>query len=161
MVKYPNQQRYYSNHRDEIKARRKKNREQNHEEYLRKRREYYQNHKENICKENRDFARNHKRERRIANREYYKRLRMQCLIHYGGSPPKCVCCGEDHIEFLAIDHINGGGNKHRRQLSGNREIYLWLIKNNFPNGFQILCHNCNLSKGFYGYCPHKEGIIVE
>lgn len=30
----------------------------------------------------------------------------------------------------------------------------WLKKNDYPKGFQILCHNCNMSKGFYGYCPH-------
>ena len=22
--------------------------------------------------------------------------------------------------------------------------------------FQVLCHNCNMSKGFYGYCPHEK-----
>jgi hypothetical protein len=30
-----------------------------------------------------------------------------------------------------------------------------LIKNNFPDGFQVLCHNCNMSIGLYGYCPHQ------
>ena len=23
----------------------------------------------------------------------------------------------------------------------------WIIKNNFPKGFQVLCHNCNYAKG--------------
>jgi hypothetical protein len=161
VIKYPNQQRYYNNHREEIRKRRKKNRDKNHEEYLRKRRDYYQKHKTEICRKNKAFAKAHRRERRLANREYYKRLRLEVLTHYGGNPPKCACCGESHIEFLSIDHIKGGGNKHRKSLSGNREIYRWLIKNNFPEGFQILCHNCNLSKGFYGYCPHKEGIVID
>ena len=32
----------------------------------------------------------------------------------------------------------------------------WIIKNNFPEGFKILCHNCNNAKGFYGKCPHQK-----
>ena len=83
--------------------------------------------------------------------------RITVLQHYSGSEiPYCACCGESRIEFLAVDHINGDGAEHRKKYPGN--MFVWLIKNNFPDGFQILCHNCNLSRGFYGYCPHeKEG----
>ena len=35
-------------------------------------------------------------------------------------------------------------------------IYRWLIKHKFPSGIQILCHNCNLAKGYYGSCPHQD-----
>jgi len=35
-------------------------------------------------------------------------------------------------------------------------MYVWLKRNYFPTGFQLLCHNCNLAKGFYGKCPHDE-----
>ena len=82
-----------------------------------------------------------------------QRLRLEILIHYGGSIPQCACCGESHIEFLSIDHINGGGKKHRNLLGGG--FYNWIKKNNFPTGFRVLCHNCNQSYGSYGYCPHK------
>ena len=58
-------------------------------------------------------------------------------------------------EFLAIDHINGGGNKHRKELK-NDKLPGWLAKNNFPEGFRILCHNCNMALGFYGFCPHQK-----
>lgn len=95
---------------------------------------------------------------RSKEKEKYRKDRLICLTHYGGNPPKCKCCGELFLEFLAIDHINGQGNKLRKEKkygSGGR-LYFWLIKNNFPEGFQILCHNCNLAKGFYGYCPHNE-----
>jgi hypothetical protein len=23
-------------------------------------------------------------------------------------------------------------------------------------GYRVLCHNCNLARGFYGYCPHEK-----
>ena len=26
-------------------------------------------------------------------------------------------------------------------------LYNWIIENNFPEGFKILCHNCNFAKG--------------
>ena len=78
---------------------------------------------------------------------------MAVLIYYGGNPPKCSCCGESTYQFLSIDHIKGGGNKHRKAVKA-QNLYWWIIKNNFPEGFQILCHNCNLAKGFYGRCPH-------
>ena len=25
-------------------------------------------------------------------------------------------------------------------------LHKWIIENNFPKGFQILCHNCNYAK---------------
>jgi len=78
--------------------------------------------------------------------------RDKALTHYGG---KCVCCGETTQEFLSIDHINGGGNKHRQEI-GIGQIYRWLEKNNYPTDFQVLCYNCNLSIGFNGYCPHQR-----
>jgi hypothetical protein len=86
----------------------------------------------------------------------YRRHRKQEIInHYGG---QCDCCGEKHIEFLCIDHIYGGGNKHRRELkiSSGEKFYRWIVKNNYPDGFRVLCLHCNFSLGAYGYCPHQE-----
>lgn len=91
-------------------------------------------------------------------REYGRKCRLQVLEHYG---TKCACCGETRPEFLALDHINGGGNAHRRLIGhgksrGGSEFYRWLIKNDYPEGFQLLCHNCNQSRSYYGYCPHTR-----
>lgn len=86
--------------------------------------------------------------RRTSNR----RLRTDALDKYGW---ECRCCGETEEKFLSIDHIGGGGNQHRRQI-GSSHIYSWLRKNNYPNNFQTLCHNCNMAKGFYKICPHNQ-----
>ena len=70
----------------------------------------------------------------------------------------CKCCGETEHRFLALDHINGGGFKHRKSLGIPRNgtaFYSWVAKNNYPPELQILCHNCNMAKGFYGSCPHS------
>ena len=63
-----------------------------------------------------------------------KANRIKVIQHYGG---ECVYCGEKTIQFLTVDHINGGGTRHRRDiLKGS--IDPWLIKNNDPNGYQLL-----------------------
>mgnify|MGYP001559045387 CR=1 FL=1 len=104
----------------------------------------------------------HRRNRDVLNaRKKIKRQELRDLVldKYGKF---CQCCGEDDIRFLAIDHIHGNGNKHRREIGqGTYRVYTWLVKNNFPPGFQVLCHNCNLAKGFYGVCPHTNFRIAE
>jgi len=84
-------------------------------------------------------------------RHSQRKDRVFCVESYGG---ECVCCGENNLEFLCIDHINGGGNKHRKKVGHGGTFYRWLRKNNMPEGYRVLCHNCNQSIGYYGYCPH-------
>lgn len=83
-----------------------------------------------------------------------EKARYECISNYSKGKMCCNCCGENEIKFLSIDHIDGGGNIHRKNNKINK-IAEWLRKNNYPNGYQVLCYNCNLSKGFYGICPHK------
>lgn len=90
-------------------------------------------------------------------------LKLEVLKEYGN---ECVCCQEDKIEFLTIDHVDGTGAEHRKSLgldygrdrgTGGHNFYRWLKKNNYPrDNFQILCFNCNAAKHMYGKCPHKH-----
>lgn len=89
--------------------------------------------------------------RRLGMIKTNKKLKKDVITAYGG---KCECCGETRIEFLTIDHVNGDGAEHRRKYRGN--IYRWYRIHGYPTGFQVLCMNCNLSKGLYGYCPHQK-----
>lgn len=90
---------------------------------------------------------------------FYQKLRSACLAAYGG---ECACCGEGAMEFLAIDHVNGGGNAHRKSLSpsggkgSSMAAMRWIRDNGYPEGFRVLCHNCNFSYGAHGYCPHQK-----
>ena len=88
----------------------------------------------------------------VARRE---RLRTEVLAHYGDA---CTCCGERRPEFLTMDHINGDGAAHRREINskGGVHFYHWIIKNDFPAFLQILCMNCNCAKEWYGRCPHED-----
>lgn len=86
-----------------------------------------------------------------ANRQ---RLKLEVLRGYGN--PLCACCGEAHVEFLSIDHINGGGNTHRRALGTvGHGFYLWLKRQGYPPGFRVLCMNCNFAMRHGGHCPHS------
>ena len=92
------------------------------------------------------------RELHLKNKkEYRNRVRKEVIEKYGG---KCNCCGESNLVFLAMDHIDGGGGKHLKQIKNH--ISFWLRKNNYPIGFQVLCHNCNMAKHILGVCPHVK-----
>ncbi|MGW1617278.1 hypothetical protein ACWCQZ_49875 [Streptomyces sp. NPDC002285] len=86
-----------------------------------------------------------------------RRQRAEALAAYSKTPePSCVCCGVIGSAFLAIDHINGGGRQHRLETGGGG-FYTWLRRNGYPEGFRILCHNCNFGRQINGgTCPHKE-----
>lgn len=81
--------------------------------------------------------------------------KVMVLSHYSGASPKCACCGELHIEFLTIDHMDGLGAAHRRSIR-KVNFYAWLIRNDFPDGFQVLCFNCNCAKRDTKLCPHQR-----
>lgn len=101
----------------------------------------------------------HRNKDRIRGRRVSKssivKLKAECLKHYGKN---CYCCGEKIIQFLTIDHIEGKGNIQRKKLFGYNisgiHMYRWLKKNNFPDGFRILCMNCNWATRYRNACPH-------
>ena len=120
---------------------------ENHPEYKEKSRGRYWNNLE---------------ESRRKQREYSRKCRLTILAHYSGGTMSCGCCGESTYEFLTLDHINGlseeeksGKDGRRRKYFGTR-MYSWLKARGFPEGYQVLCHNCNAAKGFYKVCPHKR-----
>lgn len=89
------------------------------------------------------------------------RLKQEVFNAYGGC--KCACCGETTLMFLTIDHINNDGKKHRLEITNGKyparssSLYYWLRNNNYPEGYQVLCFNCNVGRHLNGgTCPHKE-----
>ena len=95
----------------------------------------------------REFYRTHRESELLRTRDYRKRLKIKALTHYGGGKCACVVCGESREICLTIDHIEGGGGAARRAngLVGTR-LYRWLIKQNYPPGYQTLCMNCQFVK---------------
>jgi hypothetical protein len=79
--------------------------------------------------------------------------KLKILNHYSHGDihcmnPNCeVIGGARNIWCLSIDHIDGGGRKHTEELHKEGvNFYSWLIRNNYPEGFQVLCMNCNTIK---------------
>ena len=91
---------------------------------------------------------------RTSARIRHQRIKRKVIDMYGGF---CVCCGEQELTFLTIDHIRGGGNQHRKMLGigGGSKFYYWLRKNNYPTGFRVFCMNCQFGTRFGRTCPHK------
>lgn len=93
-----------------------------------------------------------------ARREKDRRIKEAVFAAYGGF--RCACCGETERIFLTLDHMLNNGAEWRRQVFGarnyaGRRTYWWLLKHNFPAGFQVLCMNCNFGKRMnHGKCPH-------
>lgn len=95
--------------------------------------------------------------RRIGAKNYLAKVKTTVLNYYSQNNLACVCCGESQIKFLTIDHIIpiGTKNKTERGKTGHN-MYRYLIKHKFPEGYQTLCFNCNSGRALNkGICPHK------
>ena len=148
-----NQIRYESKNRDKIKNRMHQYYLDNKERITIRNNDWYLNNKERVIQKKVEYHRTENRKE--ITKRYRDKLKMQVLSHY--SPElNCKCCGEKHLEFLSIHHVNGNGYQHRKQISGN--LYRWLVKNNYPEGYEILCMNCNCAIGRFGECPHKSSV---
>jgi|SRR4030095_553222 len=83
-----------------------------------------------------------------------RKLHNEVILAYGGI---CRCCFENKPpELLSIDHIDHGRNNPKPKEDRRANFYYKLKQKNYPSGFQVLCHDCNLAKGFYGSCPHSQ-----
>ncbi len=129
---------------------------------------YYQTHKAQIQKQKTLHYQSHKREMntkslaylhdnpekltqfRIKQKEHNERLKIEVLTHYGNGKFACVKCGENRFPCLSIDHIEGNGAEHRLSSKGmmGSKIYRWLKANNYPEGYQTLCMNCQWVKKY-------------
>jgi hypothetical protein len=87
-----------------------------------------------------------------------RELKFKVFAGYGD---KCSCCGISEWEFLSIDHVEERGCDERKRLGSKAtsgSFYRKIIAENFPPSYRLLCFNCNLSLGFFGYCPHHPEI---
>src|SRR3990167_5894910 len=96
----------------------------------------------------------HRAEETEKKRAYTKRVFAAVLAQYGS---ECACCGEDEPRFLTVDHVDGSGAQHRREIKRfGREFYVWLRLSGWPSGYRILCWNCNSGRFMNGgVCPHE------
>ena len=89
---------------------------------------------------------------------YHETRKMLVLSHYGvAGVCRCVICGESRIACLSLDHLSGEGHSDRQRLAEEHnsdksrgcsahQMYSYVINNNFPDGYQTLCMNCQFVK---------------
>ena len=142
-------QRYYRAHREEILKRHKEWVRKNREKVRMWQREYRKRNRERILERQKQYRAKHREKLRRLRKERKEKLKLEVLKHYSKSdPPRCVRCGFSDIRALTIDHIDGSGNIQRKQLhnKGGYHFYLWLKKQGYPEGYQVLCMNCQWIK---------------
>lgn len=118
---------------------------------------YYKKNKDRLDKYNHRYYRKNRERLLVLQRErnlrYTRALNERIFARYG---TKCACCGESRREFLTIEHKNNDGGKERKRLKGGQMIKVRLLRGPKRKDIEILCFNCNCSKGFRGYCPHER-----
>lgn len=130
----------------------KEYRERNKDKVKAHKHEYYLENRDDIIEKVCLYA----KENRIAHNLRGKKAKEKCKLGvfsaYCDDVVKCKNCTEDDIGILTIDHIDGNGADHRREIQGKNNggggsnFYRWLKKNNYPTGFQVLCFSCQFRK---------------
>lgn len=88
------------------------------------------------------YDRAHREEAKKRKKKGELKCKKEVLTHYGNGQLACVRCGFKDIRGLSIDHINGNRGKDK----DSRKLYRWLRRNNYPDGYQTLCMNCQFIK---------------
>lgn len=103
------------------------------------------------CKEcNAKYQHAHLAQCNITAKRCIRKVHDAVLDALGG---KCSCCREKRRNFLSLEHIKGGGGKHRKSLGNGYSYWKSVLDAGCPKDeYTVLCYNCNLSRGFYGYC---------
>lgn len=126
----------YSNNKERIKEYARNRYNAKKEELIKKARGYYQKNKNLIRYKQNQYS-----------KRMYSDLRIKAINILGS---KCQICGFDDIRALQIDHVDGGGRKHRKIYSNFLKYYKLIIEDTLKNGgrYQLLCANCNTIKMF-------------
>ena len=156
--KHPNyNHNYYIKNKIRILKMCKLYKQKNREKYREYDKNYYASHRVHILKNVKKYNTNHKKNKHNYDKKYKlthvserENNKIIVLQVYSNGKMCCNYCGyRENTDALSIDHINNDGWSHRKIIkkSGN-SFYYWLIANNFPTNFQVLCFNCQMIKCF-------------
>lgn len=112
-------------------------------------RKWRKEHPDRLKTYSREWREKHPGRDRQLKRESLLRMKLAIISsHYSEGAMRCQNCGEDNVIILTIDHKNGGGAEHRRQIGsqGGSHFYARLRTQGYPEGYQVLCFNCNYLK---------------
>lgn len=108
----------------------------------------FSNHVRNGCNTGRDYQREHyvKNREVILNRHRGYRLELKKRI-FSALGDRCSICGFADHRALQIDHVDGGGYKHRKRVGSG--YYQDILKGVLGESgeYRLLCANCNFIQG--------------
>lgn len=84
-----------------------------------------------------------RRRERLSKRKSRARLKERVLTRYSPKGGLGCCwaeCDWVDIRALSLDHLKGGGTRHRKDI-GVGEMYGWIVRKGYPRGYQTLCMN--------------------
>lgn len=140
------QKEYRKKNRERIREQKRQYRLQHLKEEKERGRKWLDNNPERARKNRREWARRNFAKSRRSSQRCVRNNRLKVLTHYGGNPPKCVNCGYGNYDCLDIDHIGNNAKDSPKYKRSGHGLHNWIIQNDFPLGFQVLCKNCNWSK---------------
>jgi len=137
-------------------------REKNKSRYREWRKNHYQKIRETQIAKATEWNKNNSAKKAEKAATWYRKMRHEVIMAYGGYKCNCPGCDETEPLFLVIDHVNNDGHKYRKTKNGYKvgehtggKLLSWIKKHNFPEGFQVLCASCNQGKALNnGICPH-------
>jgi len=144
-------QRYYKHNKEKIVKRRKELYKKNRAENIKRVQEWRKKNPDKYKSYGKKRAQLMKASIAIKN----TKMRLEIISYYTNEKMCCQCCNESMLEFLSIDHIIPIAQTKEKRMHGI-QLYNSIIKNNFPNKYQILCFNCNFGKKHHEECPHKK-----
>jgi hypothetical protein len=138
------QREWRATHKEENKVYREKNKEkikkQQNKNYLKNR--------EAVIQRTTKYHQEHKEERKLWYSKYYQDIRLKVLARIEPDM-KCAMCGCEDTRFLEVNHMKGGGNKERKELSKDdnyesQNMILLIHKNKRGiEDLNLLCRACN------------------
>ena len=103
--------------------------------------------KEELIEKRKKYEQSRKPQRQIYAAERVRKIRLLIINHYTKNTLICQCkrCDVKGYDFLTIEHLNTDGAEQRREINP-QQIYRFIIDNDFPDDYTVLCWNCNCSK---------------
>ena len=123
--------------------------------------QYYQEHKERYAQNAKRWFNEHpertkeiRKQHNIRHKEQQlkwarakrAKQRYECLLHYSEGSLQCGRCGIADIDVLCLDHINNDGGLEKKCWGNGNAFYTNIYRLGFPEGYQVLCWNCNHKK---------------
>jgi hypothetical protein len=95
------------------------------------------------------FVIRERKRKRDAVNEKNALLKEAVVNVYTNGEGTCRWCGQGDMDVLCLDHVNDDGARFRQKDRTNHSgslLYKWIIRNDYPPIFQVLCASCNMKK---------------